>query len=99
MSRRSSKRSTPTTGDEVALDTTLAIAVLNDSGGAGDWIRDFEHVHLPLPVVGELRFGALNLGRSAENLARIEALVSRCNVLEMTLSTAAPDRRARWTLL
>jgi len=46
-----------------------------------------EHL-LPSPVVGELRYGALNSSKSAENLARVEALVIRCVVLNVTVATA-----------
>ena len=37
-----------------------------------------------MPVIGELRYGALNSRRSTENLAEIERLVSRCHVLDIT---------------
>jgi hypothetical protein len=50
-------------GDEIALDTNQAIAVLNGAGDAAQWILAFTKVHLPVPVVGELRFGALNSQR------------------------------------
>lgn len=53
----------PKSGAKVSLDTSIAIAVLNNTGHAGDWIQDFSEVFLPVPVVGELRFGAINSGR------------------------------------
>ena len=47
-------------GSRVALDTNQAIAVLNAAADVGTWITSFGEVFLPVPVVGELRFGALN---------------------------------------
>ena len=78
----------PKAGARVSLDTSIAIAVLNNTRHAGEWIQDFAEVFLPVPVVGELRFGAINSGRPAENLARIEAFVASCAVLDLRLSTS-----------
>jgi hypothetical protein len=50
-------------GGEIALDTNQTIAVLNGAGDAAQWILAFTKVYLPVPVVGELRFGALNSQR------------------------------------
>ena len=76
------------TGDRIALDTSAAIAVLNNAGGTGRWIAAFPLVHLPVPVVGELRFGAMNSQRASENCERVEALVGRCKVLDADVTTA-----------
>ena len=43
-------------GSSIALDTNEAIAILNNTGGAGQWIAAFPVVYLPVPVVGELCF-------------------------------------------
>ena len=75
-------------GDRIALDTSEAIAVSNDAGDAGQWIAEFPVVHLPVPVVGELRFGAMNSQRANENVERVEALVKRCRVLDADVTTA-----------
>ncbi|MDW8140871.1 MAG: hypothetical protein RMJ90_01080 [Candidatus Bipolaricaulota bacterium] len=53
-------------GNKVALDTNVAISVLNDTQGAGAWIQGFQEIYLPVPVIGELVFGALNSQRSQE---------------------------------
>ncbi len=76
------------TGDRIALDTSEAIAVLNNADDAGRWIAAFPVVHLPVPVVGELRFGAMNSQRANENCERVEALVKRCRVLDADVTTA-----------
>ena len=72
----------------VALDAGRAIAVLNDTAGAGDWVRQFTRVLLPVPVVGQLRFAALNSSRRVENLEHVHALVARCQVLGADQQTA-----------
>jgi len=82
-------------GSEIALDTNQAIAVLNDTGEAGQWVQAFTRVYLPVPVVGELCFGALNSRHAAENLRRVEQLVLRCEVLEVKVTTAGVYRPLR----
>lgn len=72
----------------VALDTSAAIAILAGQGGTL-LARQVEYFLLPAPVVGELRYGALNSRRVAENLAEVERLVSRCQILDVTAATAA----------
>ena len=84
-------------GISVALDTSVAIAVL--AGQAGSLLsQSAEEFLLPAPVVGELRYGALNSRRSAENLAEVERLVGRCRVLDITAATAAVYARLRLAL-
>jgi tRNA(fMet)-specific endonuclease VapC len=68
-------------GNNVALDTNQAIAVLNDTDDAGEWVGGYDAVILPVPVIGELRFGALNSTKVSQNLERIEGFVQQCNVL------------------
>lgn len=81
-------------GNSVALDTSVAIAVL--AGQAGTLLsRPLGEILLPVPVIGELRYGALNSRRSAENLAEVERLVSRCRALDITATTAAVYARLR----
>ena len=76
------------TGSSVALDTSVAIAVLNGQGNIGEWIQGFVEVNLPVPVVGELCYGALNSRNARENLLRVESLASHCHILEMRRRTA-----------
>lgn len=82
----------------MALDTSIAIAVLNDAEGAGDWVRGFQQIHLPVPVVGELMFSALNSQRPQENLARVQQLVDRCTILEAKATTASVYAQIRMQL-
>lgn len=72
----------------VALDTIAAIAVLNEKNRTkGRFTRWFQ-VFLPLPVVGELLFGALNSQRSEANLTHLHQLFQRTSILEMGYKTA-----------
>ena len=81
-------------GNSVALDTSVAIAVL--AGQAGALLaQSIEEFLLPVPVIGELRYGALNSRRNVENLAEVERLVGRCRVLDVTAATAAVYARLR----
>jgi tRNA(fMet)-specific endonuclease VapC len=85
-------------GGEIALDTNQAIAVLNGTRDAGQWVQTLSRIYLPVPVVGELRYGALNSGRATQNLHRIEKLVARCHTLDATVSTAEVYARVRLQL-
>lgn len=82
-------------GNKIALDTNQAIAILNNAI-TGEKVRSYDAIYLPVPVVGELRFGALNSQRQAENSERIDTLVQHCTVLvidEQTTSVYASIRR------
>lgn len=83
----SSSASTPGSGDRVALDTSVAIDVLAARADVALLSNVREHL-LPAPVVGELRYGALNSQKAAENLAKVEGLITRCVVLSVTVHTA-----------
>ena len=81
-------------GDSLALDTSVAIAVL--AGQAGTLLSQPPNEFLlPVPVIGELRYGALNSRRSVKNLAEAERLVGRCRVLDITAMTATVYARLR----
>jgi tRNA(fMet)-specific endonuclease VapC len=84
-------------GNSVALDTSVAIDVLADRAKSltSQPITEFL---LPVPVVGELRYGALNSRRADENVAEVERLVARCRVLDITLATAEVYARLRLDL-
>lgn len=84
-------------GSSVALDTSVAIDVLADRAESltSQAITEFL---LPVPVVGELRYGALNSRKAEDNLAEVERLVARCRVLEITAATAGVYARLRLQL-
>jgi tRNA(fMet)-specific endonuclease VapC len=84
-------------GNSVALDTSVAIDVLADRAEslASQSITEFL---LPVPVIGELRYGALNSRNPEKNLAEVERLVARCRVLDVTRVTAETYARLRLDL-
>jgi tRNA(fMet)-specific endonuclease VapC len=84
-------------GNSVALDTSVAIDVLADRAESLTSQPITEFV-LPVPVVGELRYGALNSRRADENVAEVERLVARCHILDITLATAEVYARLRLDL-
>lgn len=93
----SSSASTPGSGERVALDTSVAIDVLAATADARLLTSVSDHL-LPAPVVGELRYGALNSRKALENLAKVDALVTRCVVLNVTVATAEVYARPRLAL-
>ncbi len=68
-------------GNPGALDTNQAINILNGTDGTGRWAVSLWEVCLPVTVVGESLFGAINSNRIEENLAAVENLVVRSRVL------------------
>lgn len=85
-------------GNRIALDTNRAIAVLNGARDAVSALAMISRVELPVPVIAELRYGALNSQRSTENLARIDRLVASCGILNATVATAEAYGRVRFEL-
>src|SRR5579862_5368156 len=86
-SRGNSSTSIRVSGSSVALDTSVVIALL--AGEAGALLNDpTRELLLPVPVVGELRYGALNSRRRADNLAEVERLTRRSRVLPIAAATA-----------
>ena len=75
-------------GSRIALDTNQAVHLLNDVPAVVAWLDSFAELCLPVTVVGELLYGALNSSRAAENVARVSALVNRCLVLDTNVNTS-----------
>jgi tRNA(fMet)-specific endonuclease VapC len=87
------------TGSSAALDANVTIAVMNGDAPALAWVAKLQHVYIPVPVLAELYFGALNSRRSAENQARIARMLQRAQVLDMGQATAAEWARIRLQLM
>jgi tRNA(fMet)-specific endonuclease VapC len=81
-----------------ALDTNQAIQVLNDVPAVVSWLATFERICLPVTVVGELLFGALNSSRAEDNLAKVLALATRCEVWPTTVQTSTAYAELRLEL-
>lgn len=85
-------------GNRLALDTSVVIALLNDAGDTREWLRNFDQLMLPVVVIGELRFGALNSQRAPENTQRINDFVAAQEVLPITNATTTAYARIRLQL-
>jgi tRNA(fMet)-specific endonuclease VapC len=95
---RSSSELTTPPGSRLALDTNKAIDILNGEAGIEQRLQPDAHVCLPVVVLGELIYGALNSTRSNENLERVERLRLHCEVLPISAATADQYARARLQL-
>lgn len=73
---------------DLGLDTNAAIACLQGHRQALSWVEAADAIFLPVVCYGELRYGALHSKKATENLARMEALVDLCALLDVTRSVA-----------
>lgn len=73
---------------ELALDTSIAIRYLNGDSVVVEKVLAAPTVVLPLPVVGELLFGAENSNRALQNLTRYLQFIEACTVLPIERQTA-----------
>ncbi len=74
-------------GNNLALDTNQAIALRNGTVNQERLIALDAQFWIPVPVAGELIYGALNSTRHADNLEKVLKLVSSCRILEITFQT------------
>jgi tRNA(fMet)-specific endonuclease VapC len=85
------------TGIRVALDTSTAVALLNNN--AVVLARyEAEKVALPAAVVAELRFAALNSGLRAANVARYERFIEGAPFLSIDQETTRIYAELRFEL-
>lgn len=73
---------------KVALDTDVAIKFLNGDENITNFLLRHTEIFLPIIVVGELIFGALNSKHAEQNLARHKKLIQRTKILEIRETTA-----------
>lgn len=73
--------------DRLAADTNAFVALIRGDQPASP-LRTAREVLLPLPIVGELFAGAHYSMRVAQNLAKVEEIVSTGTVLSPDLATA-----------
>jgi tRNA(fMet)-specific endonuclease VapC len=72
----------------IALDTNIAIDLLNGKDDVLQKYEKFQSIYLPVTVCGELLFGALNSESSKNNLLKYRGFISACIILEIDLSIA-----------
>jgi tRNA(fMet)-specific endonuclease VapC len=83
---------------KIALDTDIAIKFLNGDKAIDKFLSKYSEICMPVVVVGELIFGALNLKHAEQNLARHKKLIQRSRILEITEATANTYAKARLSL-
>lgn len=79
----------------IALDTNIAIDLLNGQKDVISFLDAFDEINLPVVVCGELLFGALNSKRRNENLSKFRAFISACSVISANLVTAEDYAKIR----
>lgn len=83
---------------KIALDTSAAIAALKGDASLVGKLQNIAQVVLPVTVIGELVYGALNSSHAEKNLAQVNRLIQQCGVLETSLETATRYAGIRLTL-
>ncbi|MDR6805450.1 tRNA(fMet)-specific endonuclease VapC [Dyadobacter sp. BE34] len=72
----------------IAIDTNIAIEILNGNKATLQMLSVFDVIALPVPVCGELMYGAKNSSKAERNLAHYRAFIGSCEILEAKLPTA-----------
>src|SRR5260370_7267032 len=70
------------------LDTNIVIALLEGDDAMLSNLDQASEIFIPATAVGELFFGAAKSGRSAENIAKVEAFVTGRSILSSDLHIA-----------
>ncbi|HWR59892.1 MAG TPA: type II toxin-antitoxin system VapC family toxin [Thermodesulfovibrionales bacterium] len=83
---------------KIALDTDVSIRFLNGDKSIESFLLKYSEIHMPVIVVGELIFGALNSTHAEHNLARHKKLIQRMKILEITEATANIYAKTRLSL-
>ena len=76
---------------KIALDTNIAIEVLNSNESTIQVLKYFDLIYLPITVCGELLYGAKNSGRAHVNVPRFESFISHCHVLDTVEPVASEN--------
>ncbi|AEE51804.1 type II toxin-antitoxin system VapC family toxin [Haliscomenobacter hydrossis] len=67
---------------KIALDTNVAIALLNGNSEIVTIIQSFDSIYLPITVCGELLYGAKNSAKSKTNLEFYRNFINACAILD-----------------
>lgn len=72
----------------LALDTNIAIDILNGKDTIIKKVFEYFPIYLPITVVGELLFGALNSSMSLKNIIKYKEFIDDCLILNTTTTIA-----------
>ena len=73
---------------QIALDTNVAIALLNNDKAVLAVLKKYDSICLPVTVCGELIFGAKNSGLSEKNEKKYFAFIESCELLDINMLVA-----------
>ena len=71
--------------EELALDSNIAIAILNEDQALIKQLGSVSVFYLPITVCGELLFGAKNSAKATENTQKCWALIDACEIINTNL--------------
>lgn len=72
----------------VALDTNVAIKILNEDPFFLNVASNYDVLYLSVTVEGELLFGALNSSQRVQNLIKLKGFIGHCLILTITSAVA-----------
>ncbi|MGI4867318.1 MAG: PIN domain-containing protein [Janthinobacterium lividum] len=84
--------------NSIALDTNIAVDVLNGKTSIIELLQQFEVIYLPITVSGELLFGAKNSANRLRNESRYQAFISNCILLDTNSLVAEQYAEIRLSL-
>jgi len=76
------------TGNNILLDTNIVIELFKGNHSITNTLSDFEFVHIPFAVLGELYLGAYRSSNPQKHLTQVNAFLINCNVLLADSATA-----------
>ncbi|MBK9794236.1 MAG: hypothetical protein IPP60_14375 [Sphingobacteriales bacterium] len=82
----------------VAIDTNIAIALLNNQPNIYSVLSKFDIIYLPITVCGELLFGAKNSRLSIKNTKRYIEFIESFELLDSNLVVAQNYASIRFEL-
>jgi len=71
-----------------AIDTNIAIDLLNGDEKSLLFYDKFTSLYLPVTVCGELLYGAINSNNSKKNLIKYRGFISNCMILNINSAIA-----------
>ena len=84
--------------NSIALDTNIAVDVLNGKTPIIELLQQFEVIYLPITVSGELLFGAKNSANRLHNESRYQAFIGSCILLDTNALVAEAYAEIRLSL-
>jgi tRNA(fMet)-specific endonuclease VapC len=82
----------------IALDTNIAVDVLNGKGETIGLLQGYEVLCLPVTVCGELLFGAINSANRAKNENKYRTFIESCVILDSNSLVAEEYAEVRLSL-